>query len=81
MNYRHFSGRERVDVGCRECSECVGASHHWIELFRTVGGQFVTHQCKHCDQLGDCCEACEGDGCPACEGEGVLPVQQLTAES
>ncbi len=60
---------------CRACSECDG-NHHWID------GDMVesTHVCKHCDAIGDQCEACDGGGegdggnglCVACAGYGVI---------
>lgn len=54
---------------CLGCSECRGASHHWL-ADPTPEHDYV---CKHCDQLGMTCDCCFGDGCPHCSGEGVIP--------
>jgi len=69
---------------CRRCSECPPPSeHHWMDNFDAEGEGDPTHECKHCDALGDECETCGGEGgrtsddgydmglCPPCKGDGV----------
>lgn len=77
---------KNTTTNCRRCSECRGASHHWI-LNGDFGNedepeeiQEADYVCKHCDQLGRECPACYGDGtegasddiCDNCNGEGVI---------
>ena len=62
---------------CRRCSECNGASHHWI--YNSVFGNeseerennAVTHVCKHCNAVGIECEECNGEG--VVDSGGVQP--------
>lgn len=69
---------------CRRCSECEGASHHWMEADVYDEGD-PEYECKHCDTIGRECDGCCGDGiveddgsgagecpCPMCQGEGVV---------
>lgn len=70
-------------IGCRRCSECIGAEHHWIDNEDIDDADDPTHACKHCDAVGDECETCDGEGgrtsedgyalglCPRCHGHGV----------
>lgn len=76
---------------CRRCSDCEGASHHWLP-----NGNFgndpsnphdeedynvqATHLCKHCPVFGMECEACQGEGCDSCEHEGVVLLAAKAAE-
>ena len=58
-------------MACRRCSECKGATHHWI-----ANGYF--YDCKHCEAKGDECETCGGEGCDDCHHEGVVEVARAT---
>jgi hypothetical protein len=76
--------------GCRRCSECDGATHHWIDNDEAYGEEDPSHACKHCDATGDECETCGGDGerispdghnlglCLACDGYGVVECRTRT---
>lgn len=47
---------------CRRCSECPGAEHHWMDNYDAREETDPQFACKHCDVVGDECEACEGEG-------------------
>ena len=67
---------------CRRCSECPDGPHHWIDA-EVSDADDPTHDCKHCDAVGEECGDCEGDGeaeggkgmCPTCDGHGVVLVE------
>ena len=73
-----------TETKCRRCSECVGAEHHWIDLFDERKAPGATHRCKHCNAAGRECTLCLGDGrvdrgvegytyeCAECKGHGVV---------
>ena len=56
---------------CRRCTECIGASHHWI-ADPQADPDLPEYGCKHCSQRGCECSACGGAGRPLCNGEGVI---------
>ena len=65
---------------CRKCSQCAGASHHWIATPMPPNQDWRGREyaCKHCDQCGEECCECDGAGnvagvmCEACSGDGVV---------
>ena len=65
---------------CRRCSECEGCPiTGWTTRISAAKGM-PRISCKHCEALGDECEACGGSGegttaddlCVQCGGEGVI---------
>jgi hypothetical protein len=77
-----------LPTGCRKCSECPDDGHHWIDNFDASDKVDATHECKHCDMLGDECETCDGEGgrtsddgydlgiCQSCKGYGAIARQK-----
>lgn len=68
---------------CRRCDECRGMSHHWMPDPHPVSyddERVWDYVCKHCDVVGEECEACWGDGCEECGHEGVVPIGRRDVE-
>ena len=90
---RQVAARSVAGEPCRNCSVCEGASHHWIpDPLAEDDPDYAPgdYACKHCEQRGDGCEACDGTGvavdsemsgedetCQECNGEGAISKRSL----
>jgi hypothetical protein len=70
---------------CRRCAGCPDQCHHWLEggpPWKEDGAPVGAYACKHCDALGNACEACGADpefddeptDCDVCGGCGIAEV-------
>ena len=70
---------------CSRCPGCESRTLHWVgncyfgNPYAPPPMRENSHECKHCDALGDECCDCQGSGkvendavCALCKGEGVV---------